>query len=119
MEYSSLGTLESELRDNWKNGMEDAIAKRYFGQICTGMRHLHKNGIAHRDLKLDNVLLFPSVLNHKNFICKITDFEVTDRAYNEGLGFRKDSALLYDNTDGLVGLRGHYYCHFNYEFKIY
>lgn len=31
--------------------------KRIFGQMCLGIQYLHRRGLAHRDLKLDNVIV--------------------------------------------------------------
>jgi hypothetical protein len=36
-------------------GMEITQARRYFNQILAGVEYLHKRGIAHRDLKSENV----------------------------------------------------------------
>lgn len=40
-------------------------------QIASGMSHLHANGIIHRDLKTDNILM------NDQYIPKITDFGVS------------------------------------------
>ena len=48
--------------------LKDAPAKRLFAQLVSGVGYLHKKGIVHRDLKLENLLLD----RHRNII--ITDF---------------------------------------------
>lgn len=47
---------------------QEEIAKTYFYELMSAIEHLHENGYAHRDIKLDNILL-----THDNHI-KITDF---------------------------------------------
>lgn len=37
--------------------MSEVQAKNYFSQIVTAIEHLHQNGIVHRDLKAENLLL--------------------------------------------------------------
>merc|ERR1719440_1945299 len=37
--------------------LTEAVAKKLFSGIVAGVRHLHAQGIAHRDLKLENVLM--------------------------------------------------------------
>lgn len=32
-------------------------ARRYFQQLMVGLRHMHRRGVAHRDLKIQNILL--------------------------------------------------------------
>ena len=48
-----------------------AQIKRIFLQILLGLIHIHKKGIIHRDIKLDNILL------NENLDCKICDFGVS------------------------------------------
>ena len=46
----------------------EKIAKKIFGEILDGVENLHKNGITHGDIKLENVML------SKNFTFKLIDF---------------------------------------------
>jgi serine/threonine protein kinase len=40
-----------------KGRLAETEAKRIFGQICLGVGYIHRQGVVHRDLKLENVLL--------------------------------------------------------------
>ena len=52
-----------------KNGsLTEPEARRYFGQLMAAVDHIHKAGVAHRDLKLENVLL------SADDRCKVCDF---------------------------------------------
>ena len=35
----------------------EATARTHFAQILSGLRHLHRLGVAHRDIKLENIML--------------------------------------------------------------
>jgi serine/threonine protein kinase len=40
-----------------KGRLNEQEAKRIFGQLCLGVGYIHRQGVVHRDLKLENVLL--------------------------------------------------------------
>jgi serine/threonine-protein kinase Chk1 len=55
----------------WKRGLpkSETIARTYFHQLIDGIEYLHNRGIAHTDLKPENLLV------GDQFILKIIDFE--------------------------------------------
>ncbi|XP_076063434.1 serine/threonine-protein kinase Chk1-like [Oratosquilla oratoria] len=63
MEYCSGGSIEEHI-DKMKR--KDALC--YFDQIIEGIEYLHARGVAHRDMKPDNLLLT------KDGVLKIADF---------------------------------------------
>ncbi|KAJ5961355.1 uncharacterized protein N7479_008505 [Penicillium vulpinum] len=66
MEYASGGELFDYILNN--RYLKDNSARRLFAQLVSGVGYLHKKGIVHRDLKLENLLLD----RNRNII--ITDF---------------------------------------------
>ncbi|KAL4787484.1 hypothetical protein BJX76DRAFT_354196 [Aspergillus varians] len=66
MEYASGGELFDHILRN--KYLQDNAARRLFAQLISGVGYLHKKGIVHRDLKLENLLLD----RNRNII--ITDF---------------------------------------------
>ena len=55
MDYVSNGELYDHVE--LKHGMTETSAQEMFAKIVHGVQHCHSNGIAHRDLKLENILL--------------------------------------------------------------
>jgi len=56
MERASGGELFDQLTTH--NGpLPEAVARGFMQQMCDGVAHCHRCGVAHRDLKLENVLL--------------------------------------------------------------
>lgn len=65
-EYAAAGDLITNLMKN--GGLSVPVVKHYGKQLIEGISHMHQEGIAHRDLKLENVLL------DANYELKIADF---------------------------------------------
>jgi protein-serine/threonine kinase len=66
LEYASGGELFDYILQH--RYLKDNAARRLFAQLISGVGYLHKQGIVHRDLKLENLLLD----RNRNII--ITDF---------------------------------------------
>lgn len=48
-------TLKHARDTKWKG--REAPIKRFATGLCQGLQHMHENGVAHRDIKADNILL--------------------------------------------------------------
>lgn len=70
-EYAAGGDLLSHIP---RDGCGENVAKYFFRQIVEGIRAVHNEGIAHRDLKPDNILLDAS-----RRVVKIADFGLSAR----------------------------------------
>ena len=55
MEICAGGDLLNYVRKRRK--LKEPVAKKIFKQILDGMCYIHSKNIAHRDIKLDNILL--------------------------------------------------------------
>ncbi|KAK8842571.1 hypothetical protein M9Y10_025429 [Tritrichomonas musculus] len=60
------GDLNDVVQDS--GGLDEAQAKHYFFQIISAIKYIHQLGIAHRDIKLENVLI------SQDQCAKLTDF---------------------------------------------
>ncbi|KAI0203286.1 kinase-like domain-containing protein [Astrocystis sublimbata] len=73
MEYCSEGDLFSLVSKKYlKEEGRDGDRTCLFKQLCQGVNYLHSHGIAHRDIKLENLLIT------KDSKLKITDFGVSE-----------------------------------------
>jgi len=73
----------------------EAVASGIFKQILTGISYLHLNGVCHRDLKPDNILV-----SSDGQIVKITDFNVS--RFVENKSKKKYSSLSKENLKMLT-----------------
>ncbi|KAI1433703.1 kinase-like domain-containing protein [Xylaria sp. CBS 124048] len=73
MEYCSEGDLFSLVSKKYlREEGRDVDRVCIFKQLCQGINYLHQHGIAHRDIKLENLLIT------KDSKLKITDFGVSE-----------------------------------------
>jgi mitogen-activated protein kinase kinase kinase len=74
LEYISGGSVGSCLRKHGK--FEESIVRSLTRQTLDGLSYLHHEGILHRDLKADNILL------DLDGTCKISDFGISKKTDN-------------------------------------
>ncbi|KAM3877773.1 NUAK family SNF1-like kinase 2 [Diretmus argenteus] len=70
MEYASRGDLYDYICD--KQNVSEREARHFFRQIVSAVHYCHQNGIVHRDLKLENILI------DGNGNVKIADFGLSN-----------------------------------------
>lgn len=92
MEYCSEGDLFSLVQKGHLKG-EDKKKDRLclFKQLIQGVHYLHANGIAHRDIKLENLLIT------KDSKLKITDFGVSEVFSGTHPGLRESGGMCGRN----------------------
>ena len=56
MELAKGGKIIECVSDK-QGGLPEPVARYYFKQLMDGLNYVHKKGITHRDLKLENILL--------------------------------------------------------------
>ena len=86
LEYISGGSVGSCLRKHGK--FEEQVVKSMTIQTLRGLKYLHDEGILHRDLKADNILL------DLDGTCKISDF---------GISKKSDDIYRDDVTNSMQG----------------
>ncbi|KAL1982456.1 hypothetical protein VTN96DRAFT_1303 [Rasamsonia emersonii] len=74
LEYIPGGSIGSCLRKHGK--FEESVVKSLTRQTLSGLAYLHDQGILHRDLKADNILL------DLDGTCKISDFGISKKSDN-------------------------------------
>jgi len=82
MEFAPYGDLFDFLK-NYKKQIDDKLIRTYFRQLVDGVEYLHIKGIAHMDLKLENLLIA------EDYSLKITDFDISyiigdEKVYSKG-----------------------------------
>jgi serine/threonine protein kinase len=73
MEFGDSGDLLTFFQKRKWTRIDDSLAKYWFNQLLSGVEWLHNCGIAHRDIKADNVILFKE---GDSFRLKLADLEM-------------------------------------------
>lgn len=90
MELASGGELFDQVIDRGASAMPEAVARGFFNQILSALQMCHLWGVAHRDLKLENVLL------NSSGVVKLIDFGLS-HIYPRGMDKTIDrSKPLFD-----------------------
>ena len=83
MEYAQNGDFFNFLKKQRKH-VDEKLARTFFRQLIQGLEYLHDNGVAHMDIKLDNLLI------GDDFNMKIADFDMAH--------FRDDAIIISNGT---------------------
>ena len=97
MEYAAGGDLYSVL--NTKGRLTEPEARHYFRQLIEGLEYTHAKGFAHRDLKLENILIT------ENNDVKIGDFGLSNKLTAGQLMETSCGSLRYAAPEILKGKR--------------
>ncbi|AEO69993.1 uncharacterized protein THITE_2120775 [Thermothielavioides terrestris NRRL 8126] len=99
LEYASGGELFDYILNH--RYLKDNTARRLFAQLVSGVGYLHKKGIVHRDLKLENLLLdrnrniiitdfgFANTFDPNEELTEEEEMNLTDREFVKRMGLDK------------------------------
>ncbi|KAL1836874.1 hypothetical protein VTJ49DRAFT_4540 [Mycothermus thermophilus] len=99
LEYASGGELFDYILNH--RYLKDNAARRLFAQLVSGVGYLHKKGIVHRDLKLENLLLdrnrniiitdfgFANTFDPNEELTEEEELNLTDREFVKRMGLDK------------------------------
>ncbi|CAO4363266.1 unnamed protein product [Caenorhabditis nigoni] len=77
MEYVDSGNLFERIQENLENGFSEKLALKFYRQLVFGLEHIHGMGIAHLDIRPENLMLTG------DDTLKISDFGLSVRFKDE------------------------------------
>nr|XP_057939567.1 NUAK family SNF1-like kinase 1 isoform X2 [Doryrhamphus excisus] len=95
MEYASKGELYDYILE--KRKLSETEARSIFRQITSAVHYCHKNGVVHRDLKLENVLL------DADLTVKLADFGLSNQYQRGSLLQTYCGSPLYASPEIVTG----------------
>jgi protein-serine/threonine kinase len=109
LEYASGGELFDYILQH--RFLKDNAARRLFAQLVSGVGYLHKKGIVHRDLKLENLLLdrnrniiitdfgFANTFNPSDELSEDIEYRLGDKDYVKKMGLEQVDASGHRRGD--------------------
>lgn len=80
-EYCDGGSLVNYLVKHKCKLTDDQIVECML-QVCSGLEHMHSLGIAHRDIKVENILVSTGKANDEGPVFKLGDFGSATRDHS-------------------------------------
>ncbi|KAM9506366.1 NUAK family SNF1-like kinase 1 [Salvelinus alpinus] len=99
MEYASRGELYDYVHE--RRRLVETEARDIFRQITSAVHYCHTNGVVHRDLKLENILL------DQDLNVKLADFGLSNHFKNDNLLQTYCGSPLYASPEIVKGLPYH------------
>ncbi|MBN3279784.1 NUAK1 kinase, partial [Polyodon spathula] len=96
MENASRGELYDYVND--RHWIPEPEARRFFRQLTSAVHYCHKNGVVHRDLKLENILL------DQDYNVKLADFGLSNHFKKEQVLQTYCGSPLYASPEIVNGL---------------
>lgn len=90
------------LEDERRAGADEQRAAKWFKDVCEGLDYVHSLGIAHRDVKLENILIGPD--GH----AVLSDFGIS-RIFDDALRKRLDVTVTMPQDDHVLRVLGSAY----------
>ncbi|ELP90229.1 protein kinase, putative, partial [Entamoeba invadens IP1] len=95
-EFAQYGSLQDLMKHKTSDEINIKLRVKYMIDAAKGVSYLHENGILHRDIKPDNILIFSIDINEKTN-AKLTDFGssrninmmMTNMTFTKGIGTPK------------------------------
>jgi serine/threonine protein kinase len=103
LEYCDGGDLDEWRLRRWgSQALHPDVGLRIYEQVARGLRHLHSQGVLHRDIKPKNLLVtLPSHAGgEEDFVVKIGDFGIARRLGKGGEGEEEPNGTLAETAIG-------------------
>lgn len=100
MELCDAGDLFDFVIQDSTTLRDELLVKKFFTQILDAVQYMHQQGVYHRDLKLENILLQSQDDDTDKLDCKVADFGLATRErYSTEFGYGSPSYLAPEHFD--------------------